>query len=49
MNRRPVEARAEIVARLRGKVDRGEPILGGGAGNGPVGGMRRRTVASTSW
>ena len=34
MNRRPVEARADIVARLRGKVDRGEPILGGGAGNG---------------
>ena len=34
MNRRPAEARADIVARLRAKVDRGEPILGGGAGNG---------------
>jgi predicted TIM-barrel enzyme len=28
------ESRAEILARLRAKVDRGEPILGGGAGNG---------------
>ncbi len=34
MKKRPPEPRADIVARLRAKVDRGEPILGGGAGNG---------------
>ena len=28
------EPRDAILARLRAKVDRGEPILGGGAGNG---------------
>jgi predicted TIM-barrel enzyme len=32
--RRRPEHRADIVARLRSKADRGEPILGGGAGNG---------------
>lgn len=32
--RRRPEPRAEIVARLRSKAARGEPILGGGAGNG---------------
>src|SRR3954447_5938201 len=34
MNGPSVEPRADIVARLRNKVERGEPILGGGAGNG---------------
>jgi predicted TIM-barrel enzyme len=32
--RRGPEPRGDIVARLRSKADRGEPILGGGAGNG---------------
>jgi predicted TIM-barrel enzyme len=34
MRDRGPETRADIVARLRDRVDRGEPILGGGAGNG---------------
>jgi predicted TIM-barrel enzyme len=34
MNKRPPETRTDIVARLRDRLDRGELILGGGAGNG---------------
>ena len=34
MSKHPIESRTDIMARLRSKVDRGEPILGGGAGNG---------------
>jgi predicted TIM-barrel enzyme len=34
MNARSPESRADIIARLHAKVERGDPILGGGAGNG---------------